>query len=127
MYDAMTLAYSPCKAVAHDWDTIPNQRRAPWGTMLTLRCTCCHSIREDIFDLNGNRTGKANYIQDDDYKNLPSLSKAEWRVIYFHYMKKQGRSSEISRDAATKAGVDVRSLGAEILPMRRKRKTKQPA
>ncbi len=110
MYDADTLAYSQCKAIGHDWDATPNQRRARWGTLLTLRCTCCGSRREDTIDLNGDVSVRS-YVYDDSYLNLPVLSKAEWRKVYFRFMKQAGRTNEIN--------VRPAQPNARVVPLRR--------
>lgn len=109
MYDADTLALSPCKAIGHDWDATPNQRRARWGTLLTLRCTCCTARREDTIDLNGNVSVRT-YTYTDAYENLPVMTKAEWRKAYFQFMKRAGRVGEISVAGVNRA--------ANVVPIR---------
>lgn len=85
---------SRCKAIGHPWELIPNARRAPWGSMMTLRCTNCVSIREDVYDHMGDLTHRV-YDQPDWYKALEHHSKEEWRTIYFRYLANHGRKSEV--------------------------------
>lgn len=100
-YSEAELLASRCKAIGHDWDFVPNARRAPWGTMMTLRCTECSSVREDIYDLNGELTHR-NYVQPDWYTGVENHTKAEWRKIHFLNMAKQGRKAEITHTTTRK-------------------------
>lgn len=93
-YSDAELRASRCKAVGHPWELTPNARRAPWGTMMTLRCTNCVSIREDIYDLNGELTHRV-YNQPDWYTGVEHHTKEEWRKIYFNHIARQNRKSEV--------------------------------
>lgn len=92
---------SRCKSIGHDWDLVPNARRAPWGAMMTLRCTECVSIREDIYDLMGNLTHRV-YDQPDWYTGVEHHTKAEWREIYFRHLAREKRKSEVVYKKETK-------------------------
>lgn len=94
------LEMARCKAIHHDWDVIPNRRRAPWGTLMTQRCTTCQSVREDLLTVTGTRNGSANYDYSYNYEQLlehfGDLTKDEWRVVYFRYLAKAGRKAELT-------------------------------
>lgn len=100
-FSANEYKASRCKAIGHDWDLVPNNRRAPWGSLMTLRCTECHSVREDIYSFNGELTHRV-YEQPDWYKDVDQYSKAVWRSIYFAHLARQKRKSEVVHNQRTK-------------------------
>lgn len=72
--------YTQCRALGHNWESVPNRRKAPWGVLMTERCTGpCHGIRENTLDSNYDLSVRV-YDLPEDYSDVPpGMTRADWR------------------------------------------------
>jgi hypothetical protein len=76
-------AFITCRTLRHAWDPIaPGDRRPLFGTLATLRCDRCGTIRYDKFSrITGDRLGNPQYVYPDGYRGEPhpmSWWRASW-------------------------------------------------
>ena len=87
--------YVQCRALGHQWDSFqPLQRKAAWGTLLSLRCVRCGKERFDTVDSLGNLSTRS-YNDPPGYKISGGISygRSELRVEMFRRMRAVGARS----------------------------------
>lgn len=87
----MAIDLTRCRTFGHAWDVIPSTRRPPWGSLITLRCVGCGTIREDVVNSRTGTLINRNYIYPLGYKDAPKMTRREWRTHYIRGEKAQGR------------------------------------
>lgn len=87
----MNEDFTKCRTFGHTWDEVPNTWRPQSGTLITLRCTRCGTIREDVVSpLTGALYGRY-YIYPAGYREAPKQNRDAWRKQFLKDRRKTRR------------------------------------
>jgi hypothetical protein len=77
-------AFITCRTLRHSWDAIPTgERRPKFGTLVTLRCTRCGTLRYDKFSrITGERISTPQYVHPDGYRDADRHPMSWWRASW---------------------------------------------
>lgn len=90
--DDLVEAFTTCRTLRHAWEpTATGDRRPKFGTLVTLVCTRCGTLRYDKFSrISGERISAPQYVHPDGYRDSERHPMNWWRAAWAESLYERG-------------------------------------